>query len=113
MQLLRQLAERVGIRRLDVLVVGFNRRPYTIPQDRQLQPGWVNMRQFTKIDHPDPQAKILIDNKLIDSVSVQQTTGLYSDMSGSVASLLCAINWPEGCNLNPHVMKCTAQPGGH
>lgn len=84
MQLLRQLGERVGIRRLDVLVVGFNRRPYTIPQDRQLQPGWANMRQFTKIDHPDPQAKILIDNKLIDSVSAQQTTAL----SESVALLL-------------------------
>lgn len=69
-QTLRELAKRVpGIRAFNVLVINFGRQPYNIPDNKRLRPGWQNLRDFIKIDHPDTQARVLIDNKLMDEVS--------------------------------------------
>lgn len=54
--------------RINTLVSSFNRPQYSIPDSKRLRLGWHNMREFIKIDHPDPQAKIIIDNKLMDEV---------------------------------------------
>ena len=52
--------------KLDTLVTNFDRPPYIIPESKRLLPGWRNLRELIKID---AQAKVLIDNKLMDEVS--------------------------------------------
>jgi hypothetical protein len=70
LQVLMSLSRQVpGLQRVTALVAAFNRPAYKIAQDKQLRPGWRSLRQFIKIDHPDAQAKVVIDNKLMDSVS--------------------------------------------
>lgn len=54
--------------KLETLVTSFDRPPYDIPPGKRLRPGWNNLREFIWIDHPDPQARIIIDNKLMDQV---------------------------------------------
>lgn len=57
-----------GSKRFDTLVTTFSRPQYRIPDNKRLRTGWRNLREFIKIDHSDPQAKIIIDNKLMDEV---------------------------------------------
>lgn len=69
LQVLRTMARQVqGMRDLKTLVSRFDRQAYRIPDSKRLRPGWRNLREFVRIDHPDPQAKIIIDNKLMDQV---------------------------------------------
>lgn len=69
LQALRGMARQVqGIRDLRTLVSRFDRKAYTIPESKRLRPGWRNLREFIRIDHPNPQAKAIIDNKLMDEV---------------------------------------------
>jgi hypothetical protein len=62
------MAEQFQDIKLETLLTSFNRPPYNIPQSKRLRPGWKNLREFIRIDHPEPQAKIIIDNKLMDEV---------------------------------------------
>jgi hypothetical protein len=57
-----------GLKRFSTLVTMFDRPQYIIPESKRPLPGWRNLRELVKIDHPEPQAKVIIDNKLIDEV---------------------------------------------
>jgi hypothetical protein len=50
-------------------VTRFDRQHYNIPDSKRLQQGWRNLREFIRIEHPDAQAQVIIDNKLMDDVS--------------------------------------------
>lgn len=69
LQTLRSLKEQVrGIGRFVVLVSRFDRQQYTIPGNKRLRQGWRNLRESIRIDHPDAQAQVIIENKLMDEV---------------------------------------------
>jgi hypothetical protein len=71
LQTLRNMARQVqGINRFVAIVSSFDRQPYTIPESKRLRPGWRNLREFIKVDHPSPQAQVTIDNKLMDEVGL-------------------------------------------
>lgn len=73
MQALRGLVQQVAQQtrsffRVNIIIANFDRPAYTLRPNKQLPQGWHSLRSYVLVEHP--QFAHIIDNKLMDMVSM-------------------------------------------